>query len=121
MPERLKQRFGFTEDLAYELVHHAVGVMQETIASDVDYLEAREAAAQRIKSHRGVERPVTVLTPGWEWELEEADDEFMVPDSCGILTIRCCTPVDDSDGEDWAGVIYDGADDAFQEEYDAEL
>lgn len=70
------------------VIHRAYCGMPEIVAEGVTHEEAREIACKRIKQHRRNDRPTYLIEPGRKWELGESDDEFMVPDDCGILTIE---------------------------------
>lgn len=50
--------------------------------------EARQDAAEFIRSMRQDGFPVTTLEQGQKWEILEPEDCSMVPDQCGILWIE---------------------------------
>jgi len=52
-----------------------------------DSTDARAEAADRLRRYRRRYR-VAMLTRGQEWEILEPENCAMVPDSCGILTLR---------------------------------
>jgi hypothetical protein len=49
--------------------------------------DARAAVARIIRRRRRQGFPVTTLKPGEQWEIQEPEDCFMVPDQCGVLAL----------------------------------
>ena len=72
-------------DVAFYPYHSSFGY---TIGEGLCKSEAREIVAKRLKSYRNQDYPVITLTSGYEWEICEPEDCFLVPDDCGILTIQ---------------------------------
>lgn len=72
---------------------------------DGDRSDVRRAAAQQLRMARAEHRPVSVLTRGQEWEIEDRPDARMVSDASGILSLdnvgaecrECGQQVDDVD------------------------
>lgn len=50
--------------------------------------DARFEIARLLRLARRKGYPITTLKRGAEWEIAERDDGMMVPDDCGILTLR---------------------------------
>jgi hypothetical protein len=69
-------------------LHAYCGMAQPMGDSVMDYDEARQEAATLLRRRRREGFPITVITKGRKWEVEEPDDCAMVPDCCGVLILR---------------------------------
>jgi hypothetical protein len=73
----------------YTVTLHAYCGMAQPIGDDyMDHDEARQEAAKLLRRRRRQGFPITVIKKGRKWEVEEPEDCMMVPDSCGVLTLR---------------------------------
>lgn len=97
------ERFRFTEGLDYELRFSNYYGDGNQIAEG-SYDEMRERAAKRIKYARK-QHAITSLNRGWQWEIED-DGKSLVDPRCGVLEIRCTTPVYDE--SDWLTTVING-------------
>jgi hypothetical protein len=70
----------------YTLNHYAYCGMRVPLGEG-DYREMRAKAASIIRRRRRQGFPVVQLDRH-EWEIQEPEDCFMVPDQCGVMTLR---------------------------------
>ena len=71
----------------FRLVNHAYCGMSIPI-KEGDRDDVRSAAARYLRRLRREGFPVAVMTKGQEWEIQEPEDCVMVPDECGMVTLR---------------------------------
>lgn len=109
------ERFPWAEDLEYAVNHLSNYGGWHTCHEGLTYFEARMEVAKRLRYLRKQGYPISVLSPGNYWEVEEPEDnQGLVPPACGRYEIRCTTPPEPMDLDD----LYDLHDDAFQEQYE---
>ena len=88
--------------MSYRLVLSAYCGMRVPHIEDGELESCRVMAARLIRRHRNrLEYPVTILEPGFSWELEgDPDGASMIGDSEGVLSISENEKTDLSDFDD---------------------
>src|SRR5579864_5248574 len=71
----------------FRLVNHAYCGMSIPIKEGAKD-DVRSAAARYLRRLRREGFPVVTMESGREWEIQEPEDSVLVPDECGLLTIR---------------------------------
>lgn len=62
--------------------------MSDVPSQFADKSEARATVASRLRRARRRGCPIDTLVKGEEWEIQEPEGCAMVPDFCGMLTLR---------------------------------
>ncbi len=72
----------------YVVTTHAYCGMAVPHGTHGDLADARRQVARLLRRRRRQGYPVTVLAKGAEWEIQESGRDLLVPDWCGVLTLR---------------------------------
>jgi len=71
-----------------KLTHYGYSGIRIPIMDEAEPADCRATVARRLRSLRRHGFPIATLERGREWEIQEPEDRFLVPDACGLLTLE---------------------------------